>query len=425
MGKLSRFLLLLLLSILTSCFSSRKTQTETSIPTVDPVRTTLDTTTHLVKVPKKAVDTIALLSVGIDSIAHESQDMLIPKIATFSEDTIVEILSEDVIDTICIIGTGDVMPGTNFPDNRYLPPGNDCSKLFSDVTDVLQSGDVAFGNLEGVFCSEGGTPKKCKDPSVCYVFRMPDAYLECILDAGYDVLSVANNHVNDFGLEGRISTAKLLKDAGVPFAGFRTVPSTIFEKEGVIYGFAAFAPHTGTLSLKDYEGAAEIVAGLDSICDIVIVSFHGGAEGKDYQHVPCTDEEYLGYNRGNVCKFAHTVVDAGADVIFGHGPHVIRAMELYKGRLICYSLGNFCTYARFNLSGPNGLAPIVKVYTNRDGEFLKGEIVPFYQAGEGGPRYDLQGRAITKLQNLTAVDFPETNLLIGDDGVLSAPFYCK
>jgi poly-gamma-glutamate capsule biosynthesis protein CapA/YwtB (metallophosphatase superfamily) len=254
---------------------------------------------------------------------------------------------------------------------------------------------------------------------------MPDAYLECILDAGYDVLSVANNHVNDFGLEGRISTAKLLKDAGVPFAGFRTVPSTIFEKEGVIYGFAAFAPHTGTLSLKDYEGAAEIVAGLDSICDIVIVSFHGGAEGKDYQHVPCTDEEYLGYNRGNVCKFAHTVVDAGADVIFGHGPHVIRAMELYKGRLICYSLGNFCTYARFNLSGPNGLAPIVKVYTNRDGEFLKGEIVPFYQAGEGGPRYDLQGRAITKLQNLTAVDFPETNLLIGDDGVLSAPFYCK
>jgi hypothetical protein len=130
MGKLSRFLLLLFLRILTSCFSSRKTQTETSIPTVDPVRTTLDTTTHLVKVPKKAVDTIALLSVGIDSIAHESQDMLIPKIATFSEDTIVEILSEDVIDTICIIGTGDVMPGTNFPDNRYLPPGNDCSKLF-------------------------------------------------------------------------------------------------------------------------------------------------------------------------------------------------------------------------------------------------------------------------------------------------------
>jgi poly-gamma-glutamate capsule biosynthesis protein CapA/YwtB (metallophosphatase superfamily) len=419
MGRLSRFFILVLLALLTSCFSSRKTQIETSSSNVNPIKTILDTTTHVVKVAKQTVDSVPLPVLEFDSIALASQDTLIQDLETIEENLIPEIIDKVEADTICIIGTGDIMPGTNFPDNRYLPPGNDCSKLFSNVADILHSGDVTFGNLEGVFCSEGGTAKKCNDPSVCYVFRMPDAYLECILDAGYDVLSVANNHVNDFGLEGRISTAKLLKDAGIPFAGFRTVPSAIFEKEGVRYGFAAFAPHSGTLSLKDYDGAAKIVAGLDSICDIVIVSFHGGAEGKDYQHVPCTDEEYLGYNRGNVCKFAHTVVDAGADVIFGHGPHVIRAMELYKDRLICYSLGNFCTYARFNLSGPNGLAPIVKVFTNREGAFLKGEIVPVYQTGEGGPRLDLQGRAISKLHDLTAIDFPETNLLIGDDGVLS------
>ena len=319
-------------------------------------------------------------------------------------------------DTICIIGTGDIMPGTNYPDERYLPPGNDCAALFDPVREVLHSGDVAVGNLEGVFSAEGGTPKKCKDPSVCYVFRMPDEYLSCILDAGYDVLGVANNHVNDFGPEGRKNTAKLMDEAGIPYAGFLSRPFTIFEKDGITYGFAAFAPHIGTVDLKDYAGAAEIVSYLDSLADIVIVSFHGGAEGKDHQHVPCTDEIYLGYNRGNVCRFAHTVVDAGADVVFGHGPHVIRGMELYKDRLICYSLGNFCTYARFNLSGPNGLAPVVKVFTDPGGAFLEGEIIPFMQTGEGGPRVDPRKLSIIKFRELSKADFPESPLEIELNG---------
>lgn len=319
-------------------------------------------------------------------------------------------------DTICIVGTGDIMPGTNYPDERYLPPGNGCAALFDPVRKYLAASDVTFGNLEGVFSGDAGTAKKCRDPSVCYVFRMPDATLDCILDAGYDVLSVANNHVNDFGPAGREYTARLLEAAGVPFAGFHSRPYTTFEKNGLTYGFAAFSPHTGTVSLKDYAGAAEIVALLDSISDVVIVSFHGGAEGRDHQHVPCTDEVYLGYNRGNVCKFARTVVDAGADVVFGHGPHVIRGMELYKDRLICYSLGNFCTYARFNLSGPNGLAPIIQVFMARDGTFLEGRIIPVVQPGEGGPRYDPRRQAIGKMQELSAADFPDSPLVIENDG---------
>ena len=319
-------------------------------------------------------------------------------------------------DTICITATGDIMPGTNYPDERYMPPGNGCTELFDPVRQYLQASDVTFGNLEGVFSGDVGTAKKCRDPSVCYVFRMPDETLDCILNAGYDVLSVANNHVNDFGPAGRDYTARLLEAAGIPFAGFRSRPFITFEKNGLIYGFAAFAPHTGTVSLKDYAGAAEIVAMLDSISDVVIVSFHGGAEGRDHQHVPCTDEIYLGYNRGNVCTFARTVVDAGADVVFGHGPHVIRGMELYKDRLICYSLGNFCTYARFNLSGPNGLAPIVQVFMSPDGTFLEGMIIPVVQPGEGGPRYDPRRQAIHKLQELSTADFPESPLVIEENG---------
>lgn len=324
-----------------------------------------------------------------------------------------------VKDTLCIVGCGDIMLGTDYPSSVYLPPGADCSPILRPVHHILQSGDLLFGNLEGGFCSEGGTPKGCRDTTRCYVFRMPDHFAACLFDAGFDVMSVANNHVNDFGWKGRESTSLMLDSMGIAYAGFVTHPWTIFEKGGVTYGFAAFAPNKGCMDMKDYRGAAEITSMLDSLADVVIISFHGGGEGKDHQHVVKGDEEYLGYNRGSVYRFAHGVIDAGADVVFGHGPHVTRALELYKDRLICYSLGNFATYRRFNLRGPNGIAPIVKVQVNREGRFLCGEVVPVYQPGEGGPRPDPRNRAIHKIIELTRADFPEQKLQISVDGSLT------
>ncbi|MEX0986301.1 MAG: CapA family protein [Bacteroidales bacterium] len=399
---------------------------DTCITMIDTFIFSMDTCISVEEMPlsendtgRSKLDTCVTL---VDTVILKKDTCITILAAGISEmDTSEQIMETDILappDTVTIIGTGDIMPGTDYPDRRYLPPGNDCSALFRPVADILKSADVTFGNLEGVFSPDGGDAKKCNDPSVCYVFRIPAEYLECILEAGYNLLSVANNHVNDFGYEGRVSSAKILDESGVPYAGFLSRPSVTFEIGGVKYGFAAFAPHLGTVDLKDYRGAARIVEGLDAICDIVIVSFHGGAEGKDYQHVPCTDEVYLGYNRGNVCKFAHTVVDAGADVVFGHGPHVTRAMELYKDRLICYSLGNFCTYARFNLAGPNGIAPIVKVLTNRSGEFLGGEVIPVYQPGQGGPQIDPHKRAISRLRELSSVDFPGNELIIDENGRL-------
>jgi hypothetical protein len=172
------------------------------------------------------------------------------------------------------------------------------------------------------------------------------------------------------------------------------------------------------MDLKDYDRAVEITSMLDSMADVVIISFHGGAEGKEHQHVVRGDEEYLGYNRGSVYHFAHRVVDAGADVVFGHGPHVTRAVELYRNRLICYSLGNFATYRRFNLSGPNGIAPIVKVQVDSEGGFMQGEVISIYQPGEGGPRIDPAGRATAKLKALTEFDFPDQELVVDSDGIL-------
>jgi hypothetical protein len=164
-----------------------------------------------------------------------------------------------------------------------------------------------------------------------------------------------------------------------------------------------------------------MVDSLRQRCDILIVSFHGGAEGADHQHVTRQNETYLGAGRGNVYAFAHRVIDSGADIVFGHGPHVTRAAEIYKDRFIIYSLGNFCTYRRFNLRGPNGIAPIMKVYLTPAGRFLKGEIIPAHQPGSGGASLDPRKRVITKLQELTRTDFPEIPLHIDQQGIITMP----
>ncbi|MCF8224523.1 MAG: CapA family protein [Bacteroidales bacterium] len=420
----SKLLIPLLLLFLSSCFSSRNTtgpDPETVI--IDPVKTRLDTTTlRESNIPAEGMkDSLKNEFSATDSSATKIQEPLPDNAFPLAKDSLLnetEIPCPDEVpaatDTITIIGTGDVMPGTNYPDESYLPP--DCGQLFKPVEDILKNAHVTFGNLEGVFNSGKGTPKKCKNPEFCYVFSMPDSYLDCILNAEYNLLSVANNHVNDFGLTGRENTAMLLSQSGVQFAGFVNKPSVNFQIDGISYGFAAFAPNTGTANFKNYAGAVEIVKELEKTCDIVIVSFHSGAEGKDFQHVPCTDETYLGYNRGNVCKFAHMVIDAGADIVFGHGPHVTRALELYNNRLICYSLGNFCTYARFNLRGPNGIAPIVKVSVDKKGEFLEGKIYSIQQSGEGGPVIDPSERALMKIRELSEADFPESPLIFNKNG---------
>jgi len=320
---------------------------------------------------------------------------------------------------ITIFGVGDIMLGTSYPQQKYLPPGKDCSPLLKPVRQILKNADITFGNLEGTFMNGGDPEKDCKDPSICYVFRMPDIFSNCLTEAGFNVLSLANNHSGDFGDKGRKNTMRLLDEAGIHHAGLLTNPTKTFTKNNIKYGFCAFAPNSGTCDIRDINKAKEIVSGLNEKCDIVIVSFHGGAEGKDHQHITRNTEFFYGENRGNVYEFAHKVIDAGADVVFGHGPHVTRAIEMYKNRIIAYSLGNFCTYARFNLSGVNGIAPIIKLIVNKDGEFLHGEIISVKQEGEGGPTLDESNAVVKKIIELNQSDFPNSSLLITDDGIIS------
>lgn len=318
-------------------------------------------------------------------------------------------------DTLTFIGVGDMMLGTNYPSADFLPPENG-KNLMSSVNHILKDANITFGNLEGVVLNEGGTVKKCSNPKLCYAFRMPEKLLDNLLTAGFDVMSIANNHVGDFGVEGRKNTIKALQNINMPAAGLESVPSVIFEKDGVRYGFVGFAPNSGTMDIRNLPAAKKLVSELAEKCDIVIVSFHGGAEGTGHQHITKKDEPFHGENRGNVHAFAHTVIDAGADVVFGHGPHVTRAVEVYKDRFIAYSLGNFCTYARFNLRGVSGVAPIIKIATNKEGKFLNGQITPIIQLGEGGVSLDENKTAIRLIQQLTKTDFPNAIINISDEG---------
>lgn len=320
-------------------------------------------------------------------------------------------------DTVTVIGVGDIMMGTNYPHDR-LPP-EDGAFLMKNVEAVLCDADVTFGNLEGTLLDEGGVPKKCNDPKVCYAFRTPVRYVKNLLSAGFDMMSLANNHAGDMGDPGRQSTMKALEDSGILHAGQINQKTTIYEKDSIRYGLVAFAPNTNCVSINDLKGAVRLVTHLDSLVDIVIVSFHGGAEGANFQHVPRTRELYYGESRGDVYAFSHTLIDAGADIIFGHGPHVTRAVEVYQDRFIAYSLGNFCTYRGISIKGVNGLAPIIKVYTDNTGKFFKAQITPTFQTYEKGVSIDPVKLVIKKIQELTKKDFPESPIQIDDNGLIT------
>ena len=317
---------------------------------------------------------------------------------------------------ITVIAVGDIMLGSNYP-SRTLLPKNDYN-ILTDTEKILQDADLTVGNLEGTLFDEGGTPKSCSDISVCYVFRTPSKYGKYLKDAGFDYLSIANNHSNDFGDEGINKTMKNLDELGIKYTGIKKLAETaIIEKDNLKYGFVSFAPLSKTVDLNNYEYATELIKSLKSSTDIVIVMFHGGAEGSKSTRVPRANEIFFGENRGNVYKFAHSVIDAGADIVLGHGPHVTRAVEVYNGKFIAYSMGNFNTYGRFSLQGPNGIAPLLNIKINRKGDFLYADVLSVKQTKANGLLLDDDCKVFEEMKRLTKLDFPETPLHFENDKI--------
>jgi poly-gamma-glutamate capsule biosynthesis protein CapA/YwtB (metallophosphatase superfamily) len=314
---------------------------------------------------------------------------------------------------ITIASVGDMMIGTDYPQNHL--PDDDGLTFLAHVTPTLAAADITFGNLEGVLVDGGEPGKKCSNPNACYLFRSPTRYALHYRDAGFDVLSLANNHARDFGEEGRTSSMEAIAAAGMHHSG-RVDDFASFEQNGLSLAVLAYAVTRNSNMLLDYELAFTTVAEFAATHDIVVVSFHGGAEGADTTHIPFAEEEYYGEPRGDVVWFARGVVDAGADLVIGHGPHVVRGMERYKERLIAYSLGNFATYYGISVAGIKGIAPVLTTTLDGEGKFIEGDIVSTVQLRPDGPSIDPQQRALNLIRGLSAEDFGESGLTFQADG---------
>lgn len=314
---------------------------------------------------------------------------------------------------LTIAAVGDMMIGTDYPQNHL--PDDDGVSFLTAVTPTLAAADVAFGNLEGVLVDGGEPGKKCSNPQACYLFRSPTRYVEHYANAGLDVLSLANNHARDFGEEGRTSSMKAIAAAGMFHSG-REGDFASFTVAGIEVAVLAYAVTKNSNMMLDYELAAETVTEYAATHDVVIVSFHGGAEGQDAMHLPFAEEEYFEEPRGDVVLFARLVVDAGADLVIGHGPHVVRAIERYKGRLIAYSLGNFATYYGISVTGNKGVAPILAVTLDGEGRFVDGRIVSTYQPRPDGPQLDSKQRALHLIRGLSIDDFGKPGVRFLADG---------
>jgi len=315
--------------------------------------------------------------------------------------------------SLTVAAVGDIMLGTDFPENHL--PDDDGIGFLRHVTPTLKAADIAVGNLEGVL-QDGGEPvKKCNNPDACYLFRSPTRYAGYLASAGFDIMSLANNHARDFGEPGRSSSMTALDRVGILHSG-RVGDVAKWIHDGLNVAFIAFAPFKNSYSMLDIDAAAAEVRRLATEHDIVLASFHGGAEGADADRVPFTTERYYGEDRGDVVMFSRALVDAGADFVIGHGPHVPRAIEVYRERLIAYSLGNFANYYGISVAGKKGWAPILKARIDGTGRFLSGNIVSAIQLRPDGPSIDPRQRAAQRIRELTALDFPNGDVVFDDAG---------
>lgn len=322
-----------------------------------------------------------------------------------------------------VLAVGDVMLGSDWPiavmDPRVSPGAQPSAVLGKQLASLFTDADVVFGNFEGTIHTSPTGAKVCQNLNVCFTFRSPPFHAQYLAKAGFNMMSNANNHARDFGEVARSATYDNLTKSGIAVSaadrdgmrfGIKTLP------DGTRVVLAAFGHNPGLMPVTDLARVRELIEHAETLGDFTIVSCHIGAEGASRQNVTRQNELFLGEARGNPWAFARAAIDAGGDVVLCHGPHVPRAVQIYKKRFIAYSLGNFWTYGRFNLTGAAGLAPIVDLQVNKRGEVQSAKIISARQDRPGGPYLDAGNAAARAIAALTLSDIPEDRLNISESG---------
>ncbi len=186
-------------------------------------------------------------------------------------------------------------------------------------------------------------------------------------------------------------------------------------------GVIGFTTYPYAYDLLDIARSAAVVDSVRPMVDLLVVTFHGGAEGSKALHVPEAAESLSREPRGDLRAWARAVIDAGADAVVGHGPHVLRGIEFYQGKPIAYSLGNFLTYRGFNLAGPLGLTGVLQFELGPDRAWRRGRFVPMMQLPLAGPAPDSTRAALDLIRTLSREDFPDSAARFTEDGEILPP----
>lgn len=306
---------------------------------------------------------------------------------------------------------GDIALSTQ----RGLPPGG-LRRALSPVRRLLRHADVTLGNLEGTL-SVGG-PSKCGGigGGTCFAFQAPPGVAGELKALGFDLVNQANNHSLDYGATGRSQTFRALRRAHVAHTG---MPGevTVLRVNGMRVAFLGFAPYPYDGNLLDIPAAKRLIKRARSRAKLVVVIVHAGAEGADRLHTPYGEEHYLGEDRGNPRAFAHAAIHAGASIVLGSGPHVIRGVERYGGRLIAYSLGNFVGYHTLGSGGVLSDSAILRVRLGKGGRVLGGRWIPI-KLLDGLPRPDPSHESVGLVKTLSREDFGSHHFTIAPDGTI-------
>jgi hypothetical protein len=317
---------------------------------------------------------------------------------------------------ISLSATGDIVMG-NAPGR--LPSGG--GKGFFNGVKAALAADLVMGNLEEPLTEDTGHRKCAPKSTGCHQFRVPPSYAAYLREGGFELMNQANNHGNDYGPAGYTNTQKALEEHGLAHTGARG-EITVVDVEGIKVAAVGFSSYSLNNNLTDIPAGKRLIAEAAKKADLVVVQVHMGGEGSGKTRVKPGTEIFLGENRGDPIKFSHAMIDAGADLVVGHGPHVMRAVEFYQGRLIAYSLGNFAggggTLSR---GGPLGLGAVLKVSLTADGSWAGGQLISTYMNAAGKPVTDADRNGLALVRDVTGKDFPDTGAVFDKAGKITAP----
>ena len=357
---------------------------------------------------------LALLGMTIASVAR-AQDS-----ASAADTTVIRT-------PIRVCAGGDVTLGTNL-DTVWMRRGatrlrdehgvsGDPASLLAPLRPLFADADIVLVNVETAI-GRGPAKTKCGPRSKnCYAFRSPPSAGAALRSLGrpdaFVVGNVANNHARDAGDVGVDSTIAALHRATVLVTGADTLATPVVLRGGVTVGILGF--YAGDM-VNDARNIASVIRHVTRAVEqygTVVVNAHIGAEGIGWQRVGDSTEFFLEsrIDRGNPVAFARAAIDAGAAIVIGHGPHVLRAAEWRGDRLVLYSLGNLVTYGPFNNAEPINRG--VVACADLSGTSVVGaDLRPTVQIAPGVVTKDPSARALRLIDSLSALDFPGTGVRV-------------